>query len=315
MFHASVYLSICGSCVALTALLRLDNDAVGLAWIAALAIGVLGVPHGGLDHWAGKRLLQPRIKRYWSLAFFPVYLAVGLGVAAGWALFPVVTVIVFFLMSAWHFGREESDRSSTSAPSHLMDLASGGLIIWTPMLFRSAETQQLLTHVCGGDGEAAAVIVALTRPIATVMLCLVLMFWAKLCRDRKWQQLSIGLGTFVVAWSTPILVSFTVYFCLWHSVLGLQHLRANEGLSWRSFLVHVAPLSIAAIVGTFVMGHYVGIVSIDALSRSNLLHLSFLGLASIAVPHVIMHEVIVDRYLPESNCDQDDSASVRGAVA
>jgi len=50
----------------------------------SLSIALLGVPHGGLDHWLGKRLLYNKLGSLWWLAFFPVYLIVGATFAAGW---------------------------------------------------------------------------------------------------------------------------------------------------------------------------------------------------------------------------------------
>lgn len=84
--------------------LRQSTEPAAMAGVAAIAIAVVGVPHGGLDHWVGRRKLEPRLGWLWMPTFFDVYFFV----AALWRALPTPIIIAFFFISAWHFGREES---------------------------------------------------------------------------------------------------------------------------------------------------------------------------------------------------------------
>jgi hypothetical protein len=96
---SAFYIVICVAVMAALRLLGAPEFSV-LVYVAAVLVAILGVPHGGLDHWTGRRLLASRFRDSWWLMFFPGYLAVGVAVAASWFVFPLATVIGFFLLSA-----------------------------------------------------------------------------------------------------------------------------------------------------------------------------------------------------------------------
>ncbi|MEM9366740.1 MAG: Brp/Blh family beta-carotene 15,15'-dioxygenase [Planctomycetota bacterium] len=258
---------------------------------AGVTIAVLGVPHGGLDHWTGKRLLQPRCGKGWPLVFFPSYLCIGFAVAWAWSHFPVPTILGFFLLSSWHFGREACPNASPIAA-----ISCGGLLIWTVAWVRPEEMRFLLQGTLGNfSSYSALAIVDSTRAMGCLFFPTGLLLTI---RDACLPKLNrVGLcnylaqiATILLSVMTPIVVSFTLYFCLWHSLLGLQRLRREEGLRWCPFLRSVFPLSAVALA----------IVVMVTLSRVDLfragfqqstqMKMVFVGLASLAVPHVVVQE-------------------------
>lgn len=281
---------------------------------AATLVAVLGVPHGGLDHWTGRRLLASHFRDRWWWMFFPGYLAVGLAVAAAWFAFPVLTVLGFFLLSAWHFGREDQHRiaeiqrtkRSSATVEHLSAIALGGLVIWIPAIVRPFEMEGLLRMIVpSNDSQDAARIVQWTQWLAMVLCPMAILFLVRqLLSDRANRIGSKGsngaidwsvwvpLATAGIAAVTPILVSFTAYFCFWHSMLGLSRLRSQEGLTRPQFMMAVLPLSALAVGGVATLGFLVrfgdGGPAIHAIPAS--LQTLFIGLSAIAVPHLLLHE-------------------------
>lgn len=295
------YIAICVAVTAAVQLLGAPEFSV-LVYVTAILVAVLGVPHGGLDHWTGRRLLVSRFHDSWWLMFFPGYVAVGVSVAMSWFAFPVVTVIGFFLLSAWHFGREDQHRiaretgcqRSSATLAHLSAVALGGLVIWIPALVRPDEMSQLLRLIVPRtDSGEAEQIVLLTRWIAIVLcpwacgICL-----QRLIRSSGDMNAWVPIATATIAASAPILVSFTAYFCLWHSILGLSRLQSQEGLAAPRFLLSIAPLSALAVVGVIGAGWFfrnmIGSSSIGTMPAS--LQTLFIGLSAIAVPHLLLHE-------------------------
>ena len=265
-------------------------------------VAIVGVPHGGLDHWTGRRLLESRFEGRWWMMFFPGYLSLSAIVAVLWVLFPVVTVIGFFLVSAWHFGREDQYSSMsqkltsrfTSATKHVSAIALGGLVIWIPAILRPDEMELLLRIIVPGDSETQAKqIVSITNRIAMVMCPLAGLFYCLrlMVQGRDWNALVVP-ATAILAATTPILVSFTAFFCLWHSILGLSRLRIQEGISGVAFLRSVLPLSVLAVCGVAISGWWFIAAtkgsSIDTVLAS--LQTLFIGLSAIAVPHLLLHE-------------------------
>lgn len=300
--HSPVYLAICAA--SLSAMLVFGApDLTSMVFASALAIAILGVPHGGLDHWTGRRLLQCSLTRWWWTFFFPAYLFVGIVFALGWIVAPVLTVVLFFLISAWHFGREEQQsnpsHSRTSrqhqAIKHIVAAAVGGLVIWIPVLVRPDEMQSLLSLIVPTtDVETTKHIVEVTRMIAA---CLVPFAIVRVIAGLVRSPLDCGgwvpLATGTIAFYIPLLISFSIYFCGWHSWQGLRRLRREEGLTVSEFVRCVAPLSAAAILGVVAVGWWMQGGSADSLfegQTSATLRTLFIGLSAIAVPHLLLHE-------------------------
>ena len=318
---SAFYILICVAVIAAVQLSGAPEFSV-LVCVAAFLVAILGVPHGGLDHWTGRRLLATRFGDSWWMMFFPGYLAVGVAVAVSWFVFPLATVIGFFLLSAWHFGREDQHRlaKKTEGPrssailEHLSAIALGGLVIWIPALVRAEEMTWMLRMIVPAKNPGAVEqIVFFTRSIA-VILCPVALFACLLQLNRDSQDLNawVPVATAGIAAIAPILVSFTAYFCLWHSILGLSRLRSQEGLKGPEFVASILPLSLMAVAGVVAAGWFfrqslgtsslgassLGASSLDSssLGASSLgampesLQTLFIGLSAIAVPHLLLHE-------------------------
>jgi Brp/Blh family beta-carotene 15,15'-monooxygenase len=299
--QAQVYMLICLATVASIALLG-RPDLTLMVIGCGVAVALLGVPHGGLDHWPGQRLLRRWFGNRWWLVFFPSYLLVASLVVAAWVWIPVIAVPAFFVASAWHFGREDQQ---ASRPAEVADppsnwfrqcaaVAVGGLVIWIPALLRPSELM-LLLEMINTRNEPAIVwmIVQVTQIIAAAMLPIAAAVIAsQILRNPFSSTVWVPLSTVMIAICTPILVAFTLYFCGWHSWQGLVRLRRDADLKVGEFIFQIAPLSFLAVLGVMVVGLWLQGPATDALleEHSIWLRLTFIGLAAIAIPHVIVHE-------------------------
>ncbi|MEL6105250.1 MAG: Brp/Blh family beta-carotene 15,15'-dioxygenase [Planctomycetota bacterium] len=260
-------------------------------WVSiSLAIGVatIGIPHGGLDHWTGRRLLESRFGRAWPLVFFPGYLAVALLIATGWFYAPLATALLFFLISAWHFGVED-DRSISHYEwiNHVASIAMGGLVIWIPMLFQSDEIRVTLRSIIPDQLSLSAdriVDVAQWMSLAFIPLAVVAIavdFYSR--RFNRFVRNSAFATLFCVA---DPLISFGIYFCLWHSVRGLNRLKTEHELTTLQLARAAAPLSLGAIgLALFGLCIWSPAQPLAAATYRTL----FVSLSAMAVPHLVLH--------------------------
>ena len=290
------------------------SGSVGVG-VAGLAICLIGVPHGGLDHWRGRRWLQPLVGPLWAPIFFSGYLLVGCAVVAGWTWLPVLTVLGFFTISAWHFGREDqhawqtsvlpsanesrTTRSSTAGlQQHLAAIALGGIAIWVPAIVRPTEMQGILSALISQENAAATFnIVRITTFAASLLLPCAIWFALRQWRQPERRTVIIAaVATGLIAAVAPILHSFTIYFCGWHSIRGLQRLRREEQLSWRELAWRAAPMSLGAVVLmlaiAFSIEQPLAKLAASGLEQQKIgLKMLFVGLSAIAVPHLLLHEL------------------------
>lgn len=256
----------------------------------ALTVVVVGLPHGGLDHRVGRAVCKPRFGSWWPLPFLSGYLLVGGIVIAGWAAVPLLTAVLFFALSAFHF-------SDTESGPKWRAILFGGMSIWLPLLARPNDAALLLGWIAPADIDASAALSA-ARPALSVIAGVACVLWAfevstaLKCRDSAMLLDSLRIAVFAGMFvATPVLVGFAISFCGWHSLRELGRLardsdplRPDIGLG--RVLVAAAPLSIlsalmAAFGAWFVFeDRPIGPVVVQTI---------FLGLSAVAVPHILLH--------------------------
>ncbi|MCY2976861.1 MAG: Brp/Blh family beta-carotene 15,15'-dioxygenase [Planctomycetota bacterium] len=307
MILASIYIAICTASIGSVFMLGAPDWRV-LALLAAISVAVVGVPHGGLDHWAGRRLLSRRFSDRWWLVFFISYLSVAVGFAASWIAFPVLTVLVFFIASAWHFGREDhkanlnvgSGRQQIKIMQkvfgHVQCMAVGGLVIWVPALMRPDEMLWLLRSIipASGSGGDAQEVVLWTQWLSLILVPIAaFVITINVLSDPNELKQWVPVATVAISVFTPILLSFTIFFCAWHSIQGLRRLQRRERLTNIQFAWATFPMSAMAVAGIVFIGWFFQ----DATSafavgeQSPVLQTLFIGLSAIAVPHLLLHEM------------------------
>ncbi len=278
----------------------LAASAAALAAVLTVLVAFVGLPHGAADHLFARPRLEPLCGSAWAPVFLAGYLAVAAGVVLGWFVAPAVTIVVFFLASAWHFGQEEP--RFAIGPRRLRPLfrfARGGLVIWLPLVVHTAEVSRILAVVTpGGDGSEVAFAIGVLTGVSWAMLAAASaglafeMFAAVASRGRLRKVLftdTAVVASFAVLFAVASpLVSFLAFFCGWHSVRGLRRLRRERGETWAQLAQSLAPMTGASIV---LIALTSWILFREPRIDDALLRTTFIGLSGLAVPHLVLHGV------------------------
>ena len=266
--------------------------------IFALLISVVGMPHGGLDHRYGRILLRPRFQSSWCLVFLAAYLGVGAIVIAGWFNLPAITAVMFFLLSAWHFGDHLRDQQP-------FKIIEGGMVIWIPLLIRPTEVAEILAWVIpNGNIENVRAGLSVAQPCLWVILVL---FLISLPAERSAETAGRKVAFALLFALLPTLVSFTLYFCGWHSIRELAALakQADSVRPWRGLrrvLLVAAPMALLTVAAiTLLALLFAGARAINPV----IVQAVFLGLSTVAVPHILLQEVVrqldINPFEPEAD--------------
>ncbi len=266
--------------------------------ILAFAVAVIGLPHGALDHAVGRKLLKSLKPASAYGVFFLSYLIVIAIVILGWFVSPMATVLCFFALSAWHFGLEEDERPKLTKLNWLGVVARGGMVIWVPAVFQGEQVASLLGMIIPGENSAIAnEIVSVVRVCSPLLFVLTAIDFVSpdtssravhfSIKPKQADQLRV-LGFFVLFSVANPVVSFAIYFCGWHSIRGLLHLKEQTDLPVNRIAGQLLPLSAAAIV-LFSIG-FLFSLNQNIFSQA-VLQTVFVGLSAVAIPHLLLHVV------------------------
>ncbi len=284
---------------------------VGLLFFGVILVGL---PHGGLDHRVGVSLLQTlggdSRRRESSrlgdqigklIAFITAYLFVAAIVVAGWYVMPTVTVVCFFAFAAWHFGLEEEYSNDLSWWHHFGIAARGGMVIWCTAYFRTNEVGDLLQTILPTDAASG---IWIAQSIQTVAPMLAMVLLADVLRCLSVAN-TIRIASFAFMFAVcPVLLSFAIYFCGWHSIKGLMHLRRDFEMSWPQLAMALLPMSVLA------AGLFAGAASFYQSELSladSTIRATFMGLSAVAIPHLLLH-VISDALKSNANINTNAPA-------
>lgn len=252
--------------------------------LLVVAVALLGVPHGAVDHLVAKPFFAGRWQRVWLPVFGLCYVGLAALVVLLWLLAPGVSLAGFLLLSILHFGAGDQ-RDGLGA------LASGSLVVLGPVAVHPADCATLFAPLAGRSGDAMAGLLEGLQPLllATVALAL-LPFVVRSLRRRCWAILAeLGLLATTVALLPP-LQAFVLYFCIWHAprhVLEIAQSFApgSTRLGLRRFVWAALPFSALTIAGGALA--WASVASLRSPSDATL-QVIFIGLAALTVPHMIV---------------------------
>ena len=271
-------------------ILRIDFQAKNITIVCFFLIATIGVSHGSLDNFKGNKLLKIlKIKN--KFLFYLIYIFVSLAVIGSWLIFPLLTLAIFLIVAAYHFGKEDSvfGKVNKFKLLNLLLFLKGSLIILAPLYFHHYETIQIFK------------ILGVKLIQYNISLIIILMSLSLISNFFINKNILLSLldsfTVIILNMNFEPLLAFTVYFCFLHSirhslslVQDINSKNLKKGLI--SFLKKAFPLTIVTafgfVIAVFLLNEYY-------LLDSAILKVIFIGLASLTFPHILLE------YLLEKN--------------
>ncbi len=286
-------------------LVTLSFGVVGMCWpeilqkIQYLLLGVLvlliGLPHGATDFLLFRRLHGPVLGREKVFKFFFFYLVTVLGYLAVWFLFPIVAMAIFLIISAYHFGQSNwQSLPVTSWIRPVLNVAFGAFTIGGAVLWHWNEGQSIVQQMIG-DLPAWSDSTMAKIQWLILLFNVAILFGIRLAGQIDSSLLlrevvKIGVLSFMFYY-TPLLVGFTLYFTLWHSLSSLLDQVLFFRHQWPSFTLtnyyyQAAPYTLLAIFG--LLGLLFG--QSFLFPEASFLSLFLILIACMTLPHIILVE-------------------------
>ena len=250
-------------------------------------ISIIGISHGALDNFKGKKLFNYYGIKNHNL-FYIIYILIAFTVIFCWVLFPFVSLCLFLLVAAHHFGREDSSHEQIEN-SKFIDfyfLLKGSAIILAPLYFHENEVLQIfnILGVVIGDFNNSLVLGLL---ILSGLSCV-------LITKKFYMSILDFLTICIINYFLDPFIAFTIYFCFLHSVRhSLSLIKELDNVQFKKgfglFLKKALPLTfITALI--FITSVYL-LNNIYTLDQS-ILKVIFIGLASLTFPHILLEYLI-----------------------
>lgn len=254
----------------------------------ALAVTVLGLPHGALDFAVAKSLKLVNSLTS-ALCFITAYIAVSTLAIIFWIAFPALGLALFLAVSIYHFAADWRD----TMPSYA-GIGLAAVVICGPAIFYSATLLTLFTSLLLSP-ESAKWIIQSMQLVFGVGIVMFLHFVVSAAqnkrRDKKQDKQTIGkwiyaewIALVVSSLILSPLLHFALYFCLLHSPKHLHDASENLNISVRKAIVISLPFVLLTIVLAIVLLKLVGTSELNV----TLLRWVFIGLFGLTMSHMLL---------------------------
>jgi beta-carotene 15,15'-dioxygenase len=262
---------------------------------------LLGIPHGAADLLVATKNSESQRKLFSKPRFFINYLSrLGLFGLIIW-VFPLAGNLLFILLAAYHFGETDLHQFTIDGIAGKFFVISYGLVILAVILLNHFEEVKPLFGIFDSGAEYASFINWLDRYRYTIMSCCGLLFFVCTFVYFLFSKTNIQThGQFIVQfafllfilYNLPMVLGFTFYFVVWHSLLSLRNIIGylrNGGISTAPVVAkQVFIYSLLAIAGICLFG----ITGFMFASSNAMMMYIFLGLAVLTAPHMqVMHNM------------------------
>ena len=269
-------------------------------FICLLLILSIGISHGSLDNFKGRKLFQILKIDNFSIFYF-AYILIALIVIFLWILIPYVSLIVFLMVASYHFGKEDTQFLiiENSYYNQFLFFLKGSLIVFAPMYFHFDETISIFRLLLI-ENETFYNFLGLIESNRVLLYCVILSTLANILlftKNFELKKFTIFLDYFsilIINYYFSPLVAFTIYFCFLHSVRHSISLmseldRDDLGNGFKIFVKKALPLTIITAIfcsiGLYLLNNTYNL-------ESSILKIIFIGLASLTFPHILLEYLI-----------------------
>lgn len=278
-------------------ILPLSQQTQFIAFLAGIIL--LGVPHGAADLLVANQTADHAKKNFSQSAFLSTYIGrLGLFAATLW-LFPVLGNFLFIAFAAYHFGETDLHRFKTNMFAGKLFVFSYGLLILGVILLQHfEELKPLFMLFEAGRANEGMLNFIDSYKYFILSICAVFFF-----ASTFYYFSSTGIGQspsgyfllqlailLLLLYHLPMMIGFTFYFIIWHSVLSLTniviYLRRNNVYPPRIIFRQIVFYSCLAMAGVSLAG----LAGFMFVNSNTIVVYVFLGLAVLTAPHMqIMH--------------------------
>ena len=275
-------------------ILSFNNSTQFIIFLSGIVL--LGVPHGAADLLVASQNANSSKKSFSKFRFLALYISRLFAFAAIMWFFPLAGNLLFIFFAAYHFGETDLYQFKTNTISGKAFVIFYGLLILSVILMHHFEEVKPLFQLFTAGKQNAVFINWLDANRYNVISVSGILFFTSTFiyflrnsnsdTNNQGQFLIRFAVILLILFNLPLLLGFTFYFVVWHSVLSLNnitaYLRKNNSHTQNRIKREIIFYSILAIGGIALFG-LTGSMFINSNAMVGYL---FLGLAVLTAPHM-----------------------------
>jgi Brp/Blh family beta-carotene 15,15'-monooxygenase len=212
-----------------------------------------------------------------------------------WYLFPIAALVIFILITAFHFG-EIDWMGKSNLLIHKIAYTLLGFFWILFMLTKNINFALDVFLTMGRSNIKKESIISLAQTLYpfTILSILILYFLLFLFKNFFFEKQQLFYYSLIqvaillcFVLYMPLWLSFAFYFGFWHSLLSFDKIRINFRIpntiaGWSGLLLKAAPFSVMAWFGFA----YITFLTINSKDSSGVFTLLFISLSVLALPHL-----------------------------
>lgn len=259
--------------------------------LALVLILVIGLPHGATDHLLFRQLVREKGKSISMVRFYVVYVGLVLAYGALWALLPLPALILFLLVSVYHFG--QSNWNYLAPRAWVMHLSWGAFVLFVPVVWHFDESREILATMLRREVPPISEGLRHATVIGLVLLNQGLIIFKSVRKEiGVWGGIleSINLWILLAMFlSLPLLLGFSMYFAGWHALSSsldqISFFRRDRiGFGARQYIRAAAPYTLMALAGLALLYVAWSQMAPGTLEPG----LLFMFIAAVTLPHMLL---------------------------
>ena len=256
--------------------------------ISFLLIFFIGLPHGSFD--GAVAILVGFKTRIKFLQFIIMYLLLFLAVIFFWVYFPIVSLFIFLFMTVMHFGLCDWTNFKINKYKFIICSTYGMTVIFGIIFFNEDQSFKIFEYLTNKNIYLFQEYFFIFY-LFTLFLIITFIFLSIYEKQLRIGIFEIILLLIIFYFFDPLL-SFTIYFCFFHTYKHLKHLfsKINLHIINKNFVIYSTLI--------FTMISWVGgIILIIYLYQNfslyeSIIKVIFVGLAALTLPHMILVDIV-----------------------
>ena len=266
-----------------------------------VGIVLLGVPHGAADLLVATK--NDEGKPFSKFKFLAIYIGRLMLFSLTLWFFPLIGNLIFITIAAYHFGETDLHKFKTNTLLGKLFVTSYGLLILSVILINHFEEVRPIFEMFKSGEKNILFINWIDENRKLIMSSSGIFFFTStfvyFLRNIKVEEKDKGefliqFGCLIILlYSMPMVLGFSFYFILWHSVISLRnivkYLRLGNTNPISVIIKQISLYSFLAIAGIGIFGYS----AFKYMSNNNAMAgYIFLGLAVLTAPHMeVMHNM------------------------